>query len=115
MARVTKDTLTAQVTALEAKVAALEAKLALARECWTNQRAQIGELEAKLAARGRFVDATPAGVTPAGVTPARAAYLARQAAKPAYVPLHERSPEMAALRDAAMARGKARAMADEAV
>jgi hypothetical protein len=95
---------------LEAKVAALEAKLALARECWTNQRAKIADLEAKLAARGRFVDATPAGVTPA-----RAAYLARMAAKPAYVPLHERSPAMAALRDAAMARGKARAMADEAV
>ena len=38
--------------AAEAKVAALEARLALAAECYRNQKGRIAELEAQLAARG---------------------------------------------------------------
>ena len=115
MARVTKDTLTAQVAALEAQVAALEAKVVLARECWRNQRATIADLEAKLAARGRCVDAPAPAPTPT-VTPARLAYLKSRAAKDAaWEPMYQRAvASVPVILAAAIARGEARAMADEA-
>lgn len=119
MARVTKDTLTAQVAALTAQVAALEAKVTLARECWRNQKATIADLEAKLAARGRFVDApapTPARApapTPT-VTPARLEYLRSRAAKDAaWEPMYQRAvASVPVILAAAIARGEARATAD---
>ena len=40
------------LASLETKIAALEARLALAAECYRNQKQQIAALEAQLAARG---------------------------------------------------------------
>lgn len=119
MARVTKDTLTNKVAELEAQVAALEAKVTLARECWRNQKAKISELEAKLASRGRFVDAPTPARAPAPapvqtVTPARLAYLKARADKDAaWEPMYQRAvASVPVILAAAIARGEARATAD---
>ncbi len=55
-----------RIAELEARCAALEARLVVARECFTNQRTRIRELEAELNVRGtkRVAAEVPAAVQP---------------------------------------------------